>query len=57
MSVGDLVADEHGEKGLITCIKNYRNNGYVEVTFFCGLYGLLKGNIYHTFLTRLSEVT
>ncbi len=55
INVGDLVMDEYFEKGIITNTKNCRNNGYVEVTFFGGLYGTIVCEVNHKFLTLISE--
>ena len=55
MSVGDLVIDEYAEKGVVTGVENYKHNGYVEVTFFGGLYGSIICEVNHKFLTIMSK--
>ena len=55
INVGDLVMDEYSEKGIITNTKNYRKNGYVEVTFFAGLYGRITCQVNHRFLIVISR--
>ena len=56
INVGDLVMDEYFEKGIITDTKNWKNNGYVEVTFFGGLYGIVVCEVNQRFLTTVSRI-
>jgi hypothetical protein len=53
MSVGDLVLDEYGEKGIISSTNT--ENFYVEVTFFAGLYGIITCQVHKKFLTLMSK--
>jgi len=55
INVGDLVIDEYLEKGIITNTTDYKKNGYVEVTFFAGLYGRVVCQVNHRFLTIISR--
>ena len=53
MSVGDLVADEYYEHGIVTR-KNVETD-YVEVTFFGGGYGTIVCQVHQKFLTLISK--
>tara|TARA_B100000029_G_scaffold411168_1_gene413411 strand:- start:600 stop:770 length:171 start_codon:yes stop_codon:yes gene_type:complete len=53
MGVGDLVADDYGEKGVVTATNT--NNFYVEVTFFGGIYGAIVCDVHKKFLTLISK--
>ena len=55
MRIGDLVTDEYHERGIITGTKDYRKNGYVEVTFFGGVYGTIVCEVNRRFLTLISR--
>ena len=55
INVGDLVIDEYLEKGIITNTTDYKKNGYVEVTFFGGVYGTVVCEINHRFITLISR--
>ena len=55
MRIGDLVTDEYHERGIITNTENYREDGYVEVTFFGGIYGTIVCEVNRRFLTLISR--
>ena len=53
MSVGDLVLDEYGERGIISSVNE--ENYYVEVTFYGGVYGTVTCQVHKKFLTLISK--